>query len=373
MSEEITLASLARAAGKDNVRQDVQISAGGAPAPFTVEERRQIDQIKQELDLTDSVTAVEYGIGCQRTLAEFADRVLDNSGKGSADTAEQLQALIQEIKALDAGVVFKDTFWARLPIIGSRARRMKKLKKRFSKARIRIERLEQQLERSRVELLRGAELFDMLGQENANCFRQLTIYIQAGNEQLEYLRTTAIPKLSAEVQQQNDPMAAQLLYGFEENLARFESRIHDLELSRTVALQSAPQMKLIQTGNSVMAQKIQSAVLNTVPIWKNQFAAAVGLTDQTAVYKTQRELDRMTNAIVKRNAEILRQSAVQTATESRRSGIDTEALKKANDSLIRVIEETLQLSRESTMKHRQAEAELGRIEHQLHNALSQVR
>ncbi|MGN1340494.1 MAG: toxic anion resistance protein [Oscillospiraceae bacterium] len=373
MAEEITLASLVRAAGKDSIRQEIQKAAETATLTFTVEERQQIDRIKQELDLTDSVTAVEYGIGSQRTLAEFADRVLDNSGKGSADTAEQLQALINEIKALDAGVVFKDTFWARIPIIGTRARRMKKLKKRFSKARVRIERLEQQLERSRMELLRGAELFDMLEQENAKCFRQLTLYIQAGNEQLEYLRATAIPKLAAEVQRQNDPMSAQLLYGFEENLARFESRIHDLELSRTIALQSAPQMKLIQTGNSVMAQKIQSAVLNTVPIWKNQFAAAVGLTDQTAVYKTQRQLDKVTNAMLNRNAEILRQSAVQTATESRRSGIDTESLKKANDSLIRVIEETLQLNRESTMKHRQAEAELGRIEQQLRGALSQVR
>lgn len=121
-----------------------------------------------------------------------------------------------------------------------------------------------------------------------------------------------------------------------------------------------------------MAQKIQSAVLNTVPVWKNQFAAAVGLTEQTAVYNTQREIDRVTNAMVRRNAEILRQSAVRTAAESRRSGIDPEALNKANDSLIRVIEETLQLNRESTMKHRQAEAELDRIERQLRNALSQV-
>lgn len=372
MAEELTLASLARAAGKDDTRQEILSAAEAATLTFTTEERRQIDRIKSELDLTDSVTAVEFGIGSQRKLAEFADRVLDNSGKGGADTAEQLQALIGEIKALDAGIMFKDTFWARIPFIGSRARRMKKLKKRFSKARIRIERLEQQLERSRVELLRSAELFDMLGQENAKCFRQLTLYIQAGSEQLEYMRKSAIPKLAAEVQRQNDPMSAQLLYGFEENLARFESRIHDLELSRTIALQSAPQMKLIQTGNSVMAQKIQSAVLNTVPVWKNQFAAAVGLTDQTAVYKTQRELDKMTNAMVRRNAEILRRSAVQTAAESRRSGIDTQSLEKANDSLIRVIEETLQLNRESTMKHRQAEAELGRIEHQLRNALSQV-
>ncbi|MGN1423764.1 MAG: toxic anion resistance protein [Oscillospiraceae bacterium] len=373
MAEEITLASLMKASGGNDIPQEIQVSAGNAPLTFSPEERRQIDLIKSELDLTDSVTAVEYGIGCQRTLAEFSDRVLENSGRGSADTAEQLQALIDEIKALDAGAVFKDNFWARLPFFGSRARRMRKLKKRFSKARIRIERLEQQLERSRMELLRGAELFDMLGQENAKCFRQLTIYIQAGTEQLEYLRNTALPKLSAEVQRQDDPMAAQLVYGFEENLARFENRIHDLELSRTIALQSAPQLKLIQSTNTVMALKIQSAVLNTVPIWKNQFAAAVGLTDQTAVYKTQRELDRMTNTMVRRNAEILRQSAVQTASESRRSGIDAESLKKANDSLIRVIEETLQLNRESTIKHRQAEAELGRIEHELRNALSQVK
>ena len=168
-------------------------------------------------------------------------------------------------------------------------------------------------------------------------------------------------------------MSAQLLYGFEENLTRFESRLNDLELSHTIALQSAPQMNLIQTGNSVMAQKIQSAVLNTIPIWKNQFAAAVGLADQTSFYKTQRQLEKMTNSMVRRNAELLRQSAIQTASESRRSGIDTSSLKKANESLIRVIEETMQLNRESTMQHRQAEAELGRIDRRLQNALSQVR
>ncbi|MGN0650934.1 MAG: toxic anion resistance protein [Oscillospiraceae bacterium] len=340
---------------------------------FSAEEREQIDSIKQALDLTDSVTAVEYGIGCQRRLAEFADKVLDNSGKGSADTAELLTVLLNEIKSLDTGGVIRDTFWARIPFIGSLARKTRKLKKRFAKARIRIERLEQQLECSRMELMRGAELFDILGQENAKCFRQLTIYIQAGKEQLEYLRTTAIPKLSAEVQQQNDPMSAQLLNGFEENLSRFENRLNDLELSRTIALQSAPQMKLIQTGNSVMAQKIQSAVLNTIPIWKNQFAAAVGLADQTSFYKTQRRLDKMTNEMVRRNAELLRQSAIQTASESRRSWVDTESLKKANDSLIRVIEETMQLNHESTLQHRQAEAELDRIDRSLQSVLSQVR
>lgn len=333
MAEEITLASLAGTNGRGTM-SELQIGGETAALAFTTEERQKIDLIKSELDLTDSVTAVEYGIGCQRTLAQFADRVLENSGTGGADLAEQLQELVDEIKALDAGAVLKDTFLSRIPFIGSRARRMRRLKRRFSKARLRIERLEQQL---------------------------------------EYLRTKAIPKLSAEAQHQNDPMSAQLIYGLEENLARFENRIRDLELSRNIALQSAPQMKLIQNANSVMAQKIQSAVLNTVPIWKNQFAAAVGLTDQTAVFKTQRQLDRMTNAMVKQNAELLRQSAVQTASESRHSGIDAEALKRANDNLIRVIEETLHLNRESAQKHRQAETELGRIEQQLQNALLQVK
>ena len=307
---------------------------------FSAEERTEINRIKQELDLTDSVTPVEYGIGCQRRLAEFADRILENSGRGTDETTQCLNALLGEIKSLDSRSAFRETFWARIPIIGSRARRMRKLKKQFSRARIRIESLEQQLERSRVELLRGAEYFDILAQDNARCFRQITLYIYAGKEQLEFLRANTVPKLSAEVQSGNDPMSAQILYGFEENLTRFESRLHDLELSRTIALQSAPQMKLIQNGNVVMAQKIQSAVLNTIPIWKNQLAA-VGLNDQTEFYKTQRRLDRMTNKMVQHNAELLRQSAVQTSSESRCSGIDSEALSKANGELIRAIEEAM--------------------------------
>ena len=242
---------------------------------------------------------------------------------------------------------------------------MRKLKKQFSRARVRIESLEQQLERSRMELLRGAEYFDILAQDNAKCFREITLYIRAGKEQLEFLRTDTVPKLSAEVQSSCDPMSAQILYGFEENLSRFENRLHDLELSRTIALQSAPQMKLIQSGNVVMAQKIQSAVLNTIPIWKNQFAAAVGFIDQAEFYKTQRRLDR----VVQRNAELLRQSAVQTATESRRGGIDSEALSRANSELIRAIEETMRLNQESKSRNRRAEEELEIIDRQLKNAM----
>lgn len=337
---------------------------------FTAEEQRQIETIKQELDLSDSVAAVEYGIGCQRRLAEFADRILENSGKGAADTSQQLMALLDEIKGLDTAADFGNSPLAGIPIIGSRARRIRKLKKRFAKAKIRIEILERQLERSRMELLHGAELFDILAQENAQCFRQLTIYVQAGKEQLDSLRRNVLPTLTEQAHNSGDAMAAQRVFGFEENLARFESRLHDLELSRTIALQSAPQIKLIQNGNTVMAQKIQSAVLNTVPIWKNQIAAAVGLSEQTEFFKAQRQLDRMTNKMVQQNAEMLRRSAVRTASESLRGGIDADSLKSANSELIRVIEETLKLNQESAQKHRQAEAELGAIDKQLHNALS---
>ena len=336
---------------------------------LSAEERTETDRIKQELDLSDSVTAAEYGIGCQRRLAEFADRILENSGRGAEETTYCLNALLGEIKSLDSGSAFRDTFWARIPLIGCRARRMRKLKKQFSRARVKIEFLEQQLERSRMELLRGAEYFDILAQDNAKCFREITLYICAGKEQLEFLRTDTVPKLSAEVQSSCDPMSAQILYGFEENLSRFENRLHDLELSRTIALQSAPQMKLIQSGNVVMAQKIQSAVLNTIPIWKNQFAAAVGFNDQAEFYKTRRRLDRMTNKMVQRNAELLRQSAVQTAAESLRGGIDSEALSRANSELIRAIEETMRLNQESKSRNRRAEEELEIIDRQLKNAM----
>ncbi len=350
-----------------------QIAMSDIMLEFSPQERGKIEKIKKDLDLTDSITIVEFGIGCQRKLAEFADRVIENFCHGNTDTTEQLQALIGEIKGLDAGLVLKDSFWARIPIIGSRARKMKKLKKRFTKSRIRIERLEQDLERSRMDLLKGSELLEMMSRENTLCFRELTLYIQAGKEQLEHIKAEVLPKLQEEAETRQDPMAAQLVNSFRDNLAHFDNRICDLELSRTVALQLAPQIKIIQTGNNVMAQKIQSAVLNTIPIWKNQFAAAVGLDDQTRFYKTQHDLDKMTNAMVRRNAEILRQNAIQTAAERRRNGIDVEALRGANDSLIRVIEDTLRLNQESSMKHRQAEAELTRIERQLKEALSQVK
>lgn len=348
------------------------IPSDSAQLAFTPEEQGQIEQLKRQLDLSDSVTAVEYGIGCQRQLAGFADRVLDNSTQSAADTGALLERLLDEIHLLDPGMVFGNDFWSEIPFFGSKTRRMKKLKKRFQKSKIRIERLETELERSRMELLKGSELFDMLGKENIKCYREISVYIAAGRQQLDYLTTQVVPSLAAEAEKSGDPMALQQVFGFKENLAGFDSRLNELELSRTIALQSAPQLKLIQSGNSVMAQKIQSAVLGTIPVWKNQFAAAVGLADQTNFCKVQKKLEKTTNTMVRRNAEFLQQSAAQTAAAAGRSFVDTTALQKANDSLIKVIEETLTLNRESSQRHKQAESELVRIENNLKNTLSRI-
>ena len=223
-----------------------------------------------------------------------------------------------------------------------------------------------------MEMLKDIGIFDIMYQENLNCFQELGCYIQAGKEKIEEMRTVTIPKLHAEADASSNPMDAQLVRDFEDTVDQFEKKIYDLELSRTIAVQSAPQIKLIQNNDRVLVDKIQTAILNTIPIWKSQFVMAVGLNNQQRVLQMQREITNATNEMLVKNAELLKSNSVETAKESNRGIVDIETLQRINENLISTIEETIRIQKEGREKRAAAEVELGRIENELKNKLMEV-
>lgn len=372
---EISLATLSKSKNI-TVAEDTALSltSENTQLEFTPEEKAKIAEIKESIDLTDSGTTVQFGIGAQRRLTEFTDSILDNvRSKDGGQVGDLLSSLVVEVNSLDPSSLTNDNgFLSKLPGVKNAVKSLKKLAERYNKAEVQIDRIEAALEKARMDMLRDISVFDIMYKQNLDCFRELGLYIQAGKERVEEIRTDTIPKLRAEAQTSGNPMDAQLVRDFEDEVDRFEKKIYDLELSRTIAVQTAPQIKLIQNNDRVLVDKIQTAVLNTIPVWKSQFVIAMGLNNQQRVLKMQREITDTTNKMLLKNSELLKTNTVETAKESNRGIVDIETLQKVNQNLISTIEETIQIQKECRQQRAEAEKALGKIEDDLKNKLIEI-
>ena len=241
------------------------------------------------------------------------------------------------------------------------------------KLEIQIDHIEQQLEQARMQMLKDITMFDGLYEKNLEYFRELQIYIAAGEEKLQELQETTLPQLRAEAAAKGDAMSAQVVRDFEDTVNRFEKKIHDLKLSKAVAIQTAPQIRLIQNNDKMLVDKIQTAILSTIPLWKSQIVIALGLHRQESVLKMQRSVSDATNTLLTKNAELLRQNSTEVAKESERGIVDIETLKHTNEQLISTLDEVAHIQEEGRQKRREAEVELGRIEGELKQKLLEIR
>lgn len=371
--EEISLATLANVKKQGEKAMELaEVNVETEPVVYSPEERKRIEEIKTGIDFTDTQTTVQYGVGVQRRMTEFADSIMSNvRSKDGGEVGNLLSDLVIAVKSVDVG--FDDGILGKMPLIKNAVHSVKKLKERYTKAEVQIDRIEGALEKARMDMLKDIGVFDIMYQENLNCFKELGLYIQAGREKVEEMQTVIIPKLRAEATASGEPMDAQLVKDFEDTVDRFEKKIYDLELSRTISIQSAPQIKLIQNNDRILVDKIQTAILNTIPVWKSQFVIAMGLENQQKVLKMQREINDATNEMLIRNSELLKSNTVETAIESNRGIVDIETLQKVNENLISTIEETIQIQKEGKEKRQAAEVELGRIENELKNKLLEIR
>lgn len=339
---------------------------------FTQEDREKAASIKENLDLMDSQACLQFGTAAQRSIAEFTDQILSQvRAKDSGYVGELLGELLAELKEVDVTDPGNDEgFLAKIPFLKSAKNKAEKLISRYEVLKVQVDRIEAKLEQARLEMLKDIGMFDMMYEKNLEYFRNLNLYIAAGEEKIEELQREELPRLRKEAADSGDPMAAQLVHDFEENAGRFEKKIHDLKLSRTIAIQTAPQIKLIQNNDKLLVDKIQTATLNTIPIWKSQIVIALGLGKQQKVLKLNQEISETTNELLARNAQLLKTNTVETAREAQRGVVDVETLKKTNQDLIETIRETLRIQQEGRKKRREAEAELTRLEDQLKEALT---
>ena len=334
------------------------------------EDRKRIDEIKNAIDLTDSQASVQYGINAQRNIAEFSDTILNNiRSKDSGYVGELLSNLVVKVKGFEVDGSDSGSFIKKIPIFGSLVGKAQNMMAEYDKLSVQVDKIQGELDKARMVMLKDIVMFDTMYDKNVEYFKELQLYIRAGEEKIQELQTQTIPRLRQEAANSQNQMAVQLVSDFENAVSRFEKKVHDLKLSKTIAIQTAPQIRLIQNNDKVLVDKVQSAIFNTIPLWKSQIVIALGLSRQQKVLQMQREITNTTNELLRRNAEMLKQSTLETARETERGIVDIETVKKVNDDSISTIEETIKIQQEGRQKRKAAEAELVQIEDRLKQTL----
>ena len=372
MANEINLETLAAARTEQPAKKQetdaVKIAA--QVEELDPQQRARVEEIKNGIDMMDSQALLQYGVGAQRNIADFSDSILSQvRSKDSGYVGDLMSELALTVKEVDAEHLEEDSLLDKIPFLKNASRTVKKFMQRYEKLEVQIDRIEQELEQARMQMLKDVAMFDGLYEKNLEYFKELQLYITAGEEKAAELEQQTLPKLREQAAAKGDPMSAQLVRDFEDTVNRFEKKVHDLKLSKTIAIQTAPQLRLIQNNDKMLVDKIQTAILNTIPLWKSQIVIALGLQRQAGVLKIQKNVTDTTNQLLTKNMELLKQNSVDVAKESERGIVDLETLKKVNADLIATIEDTIKIQREGREARKNAEAELLNIEGQLKQAL----
>lgn len=328
--------------------------------------------IAESIDLTDSQAVVQYGVGAQSKISGFADTILTEiRNKDAGYVGDVLGGLITTINEVDVGSLSSEKGFLD-KMFGGLKRRIEKFMQRYENLSTQIDKVVGELEQARMNLLKDITMLDNLHEKNMEYLTDLDVYIAAGKLKLDEFRTTVIPEMEKKAQATDDPKDAQRLQDLNQLVNRFEKKLHDMQLSRMVAIQTSPQIRLIQNNNQTLVEKIQSSVLNTIPLWKNQIIIAISLFRQQKALEVQREVSNTTNDLLKKNAEMLKDGSIGVAKESERGIVEIETLQKVNSDLISTIDETLQIQKEGREKRAQAEVELQKMEGELKERLRRV-
>lgn len=333
------------------------------------EEQRMVEQFTQQIDLNNTNIILQYGAGTQKKMADFSEKALENvQTKDLGEIGELITGVVTELKGFDAEEEEKG-FFGRLK---KSANKLTALKTKYDKAEVNVNKICKALEGHQVQLLKDAALLDKMYEQNKVYFKELSMYILAGKRKLEQVRTTELPALLAKANQSGLPEDAQAAKDLDALCTRFEKKIHDLELTRMISIQTAPQIRLVQNNDTMMVEKIQSTIVNTIPLWKSQMVLAMGVEHSTQAAKAQREVSDFTNELLKKNAEKLKVATIETAKESERGIVDMETLRKTNESLISTLDEVMRIQTEGKEKRREAEQEIQRLEGELKTKLLQL-
>lgn len=350
-----------------NQQQEIQQVTAQTEA-LTPAQRQQVEEIKEKINLMDSGYALQFGSTAQKDMAAFSDSLLSQvRTKDSGQVGELLTDLSGKIN--DFSESQNDSFVKKIPLIGSLVNKGENMLSSYEKLSTKVAKIQSELEKAKATMMKDIVLFDNLYQKNLAYFKELQLYIQAGEEKLTEMRNQVLPKLRMDAANSTDPMAAQVVSDFESNVDRFEKKIHDLKISKTIAIQTAPQLRLIQNNDKILVERVQGAIYNAIPLWKNQIVIALGLSRQQNVLKMQQAVSDTTNELLRKNAEMLKLNTIETAKENNRSIVDMETVKKVNEDLVTTLTETIKIQQEGRIARQNAQQELATIENQLKQVL----
>ena len=336
---------------------------------LTPEEQKMVDDFAAQIDITNTQQVLQYGAGCQKKIADFSETALGNvRTKDMGEVGEMLTRVVSELRSIEDEDENKGFFG----MFKKKANQLADMKAEYDKAEVNVNKISSALETHQVTLLKDVAMLDKMYELNLNYFKELSMYILAGKKKLKEAQEVQLPALVAKAEQSSLPEDTQSARDYAEMCNRFEKKIHDLELTRTVSLQMAPQIRLIQNNDTVMSDKIQSTLVNTIPLWKSQMVIAIGLDHSTDAARAQREVSDMTNELLKKNAENLKVATLETARESERGIVDIETLKTTNQTLISTLDEVLKIQQEGREKRRNAEVELQKLESDMRNKLLEL-
>lgn len=336
---------------------------------LTQEERQQVDAFAQQIDLRNSSAILHYGVGTQKKLADFSERALNNvRTKDMGEVGNMIAGLVSELKSFDAGEESKGLFG----FLKKGENKLTMMKVKYNKVESNVNEIVKVLENHQIQLMKDIDVLDRMYEMNLTYFKELTMYILAGKQKLQEVRTQELPKLQLKAQRSNLPEDAQAARDLADLCERFEKKLYDLELTRTVSIQTAPQIRMVQNSDTLMAEKIQSTIVNTIPLWKSQMVIAIGVEHSAQAARAQREVTDMTNELLKKNADALKIATIESARESERGIVDLETLKHTNETLITTLDEVMKIQSEGREKRRAAEAELTDMEHQLKHKMLEL-
>ena len=337
---------------------------------FTTEEQQQIQAFSQQINISDSNMILQYGAGAQQKLADFSEKALENvKSQDLGEVGNMLTDVVAELKNFDVDNEKKGF----LGLFHKGENKLDAMKAKYDKTAVNVDKICDALEEHQVRLLKDTAMLDQMYDLNLTYYKELSMYIAAGKQKLEEVRSTQLKELMEKAQSGDDQVLAQEAKDLANYCDRFEKKLHDLELSRMISMQTAPQIRLIQNNKTMMVEKIQSTLVNTIPLWKNQMVIALGLEHAQRAAKAQNAVTDMTNELLKKNANALHEATVSTAKASERGIVDIETLTQTNAELVKTFDEVLQIQSEGRQKRLQAEADMVRMENELKQKLLEIR
>ena len=365
LEEEVTPSITLETAGVKNemVVDKTENPIGVDDSMLSDAEKKQVDAFVKQIDIKDSNIVLQYGSGAQKKMAAFSEKAIENvKTKDMGEVGKLLTDVVMELKGFD-----EEEDKGIFGFFKKQGNKLQMLKAKYDKTEVNIGKITDALENHQVTLMKDTAMLDKMYELNLTHFKELTMYIIAGKKRLYEVRNTELKELLSKAETSGKPEDAQAARDLEAQCTRFEKKLYDLELTRTVAMQTAPQIRIVQENDIVMSEKIQSTLVNTIPLWKTQMALALGIEHAGQAAKAERAVNDMTNQLLTKNAEMLHQASVEVAKESERGIVDIETLTKTNETLIKTFDEVMQIQKEGREKRAAAEVEMARIEAELKN------